>query len=313
MNLLITGASGFTGLNMIEFLTSYDEVMVSGLARKNQTLFSSASNISWARGDILKPESLYETISAVDPDAVLHLAGLSRGTMEELRETNVTGTRNLLDAALRVNPSCRILMASSSAVYGYAGNSPIAETHILNPLSEYGVSKVEQETLCGEYTTTRKCKIAVARPFNLVGPHQPASFVCGRIVQQVIEIERGERNSLDLFEIQSTRDFIDVRDVVTAYWAMLSHPDFSTTCAGKVFNIGSGNATAISEVIELIERITGEPYPVQLPAIPVPVPVPCQQCDYSQIHTTTGWTPTIPLSDSLSDMLDAARKQVSCG
>jgi GDP-4-dehydro-6-deoxy-D-mannose reductase len=312
MNILITGASGFTGLNMIEFLNSHDEVRITGLARKNQMQFSSTSNISWTRGDILARDSLYDIVSSVNPDVILHLAGLSSGSLAELRETNVTGTRNILDAAIRVNPSCRILVISSSAVYGYAGNTPIAETHTLNPLSVYGVSKVEQETMCREYTKTGESQIAIARPFNLLGPNQPASFVCGRIVQQVIEIERGERNSLDLFEIQSTRDFIDVRDVVNAYWALLSHPDFSTTFAGEVFNIGSGNATAISDVIELIERITGENYPVQLPVVPVTVPVPCQQCDYSLIHTITGWTPTISLSDSLCDMLDAARKRASC-
>lgn len=312
MNILITGASGFTGLNMIEFLNSHDAVRITGLARKNQMQFSSASNISWTRGDILARDSLYDTVSSVNPDVILHLAGLSSGSLAELRETNVTGTRNILDAAIRVNPSCRILVISSSAVYGYAGSTPIAETHILNPLSEYGVSKVEQETLCREYSKTGESQIAVARPFNLVGPHQPASFVCGRVVRQVIEIERGERNSLDLFEIQSSRDFIDVRDVVKAYWGLLSHPEFSITCAGKLFNIGSCNATAISEVIDLIERITGEHYPVQLPISPAPVPVPSQQCDCSQIRAIIGWTPTISLSDSLRDMLDAARKRASC-
>ncbi|MDO8872842.1 MAG: GDP-mannose 4,6-dehydratase, partial [Methanoregula sp.] len=208
------------------------------------------------------------------------------------------------------NPDCRILVISSSAVYGYAGENAIAEDQPLKPLTEYGLSKATQDNLCHMYHKTRNCQVAIARPFNLVGPDQPVYFVCGKIVQQVIEIEQGRRLSMDLFEIQSCRDFIDVRDVVRAYWALVSHKKFEEDCAGNAFNIGSGRAHPVSTVIDLLQEITGKEYPLHLPALYPSIAVPSQKSDNSLIHRITGWMPRISLKESLSDMLDAARKKM---
>ncbi|MDP2796012.1 MAG: GDP-mannose 4,6-dehydratase [Methanoregula sp.] len=310
MKVLITGASGFTGIHMIEFLSTQEDITVTGLARKKPAHFPGAQNISWVGGDILDPAKIVETISAIKPDAVIHLAGLARGSLQELQKTNVTGTQNILEATLKVNPDCRILVISSSAVYGYAGNTPIAETQILKPLSEYGISKATKDNLCQMYHKTRECQVAIARPFNLIGPDQPASFVCGKIVQQVIGIEHGKRTCLDLLEIQSCRDFIDVRDVVRAYWALISHKKYREDCAGNAFNIGSGRAHPVSTVIDLLQEITGKEYPLHLPASSPSIAVPSQKSDNARIHCITGWMPRISLKESLSDMLNAARKKV---
>jgi len=310
MKVLITGASGFTGIHMIEFLSTQQDIKITSIARKIPAHYASAQNISWVEGDIINPDKIVETISAIEPDAVIHLAGLNRGSLEELHKTNVTGTQNILDATLRINPDCPILVISSSAAYGYAGNTPIAETRILKPLSEYGVSKAAQETLCQRYHETHGCHVAVARPFNLVGPYQPDSFVCGRIVQQVIEIEQGKRTGLDLLEIKSCRDFIDVRDVVKAYWLLVTHTKFKEECAGKAFNIGSGKSSPISTIIHLLQEITGKQYQLHLPSSSPPIIIPSQMSDNARIHRITGWNPHISLKESLSDMLDAGRKYI---
>jgi GDP-4-dehydro-6-deoxy-D-mannose reductase len=313
MKVLITGASGFSGIHMIEFLSIQEDIRITSLARKTPEHFSSAQNISWVEGDILNPTKIFNTISAIKPDAIIHLAGLDRGSLQDLQKTNVTGTQNILDATLKINPDCRILAISSSAVYGYAGNTPIVESQILKPLSEYGVSKAAQDTLCQMYNKTKGCQVAVARPFNLVGPYQPASFVCGRIVQQIIEIEQGKRTCLDLLEIQSCRDFIDVRDVVKAYWTLLIHTKFKKDCAGKVFNIGSGKTYAISTVIDQLSEITGKKYQLHLSASSPLITIPSQMSDNSRIHRITGWNPHISLKESLSDMLNAARNDLHAG
>jgi GDP-4-dehydro-6-deoxy-D-mannose reductase len=308
MKVLITGASGFSGVHMIEFLSTQGDIRLTCLGRNAPANFSRTQNISWVEGDILVPEKMTEVISKVNPDAVIHLAGLNHGSLQEMQKTNVTGTQNILDATLKINPECHILVISSSAVYGNAGNTPIPETSTLKPLSEYGISKAAQDSLCQTYYKTKNCQVAVARPFNLVGPCQPASFVCGRIVQQVIEIELGKRTCLDLFEIQSCRDFIDVRDVVKAYWMLLIHTKFREDCAGKTFNIGSGKAYAVATVIDLLQKITGVKYPLHLPASSPPILIPSQMSDNSRIHHITSWSPRISLKESLSDMLDATRK-----
>ena len=308
MKILVTGASGFTGNQMINLLSTQEDIRIVGVARKPGARFPRVNTVSWVQGDILKRDALVKTVALVNPDAIIHLAGANHGSLLDLLTTNVTGTQNILDAAIKSNPDCRILVISSSAVYGYAGENAIAENQPLKPLTEYGLSKATQDNLCQMYHKTRECQVAIARPFNLIGPAQPASFVCGKIVQQVIEIEQGNRSSLDLMEIQSCRDFIDVRDVVRAYWALVSHKNYEEDCAGNAFNIGSGKAYPLSSVIDLLQEITGKEYPLHLPATPQSIAVPSQKSDNTRIHRLTGWMPRISLKESLSDMLNAARK-----
>jgi GDP-4-dehydro-6-deoxy-D-mannose reductase len=306
MKVLVTGASGFTGQQMIRHLLEKDGLTVTGLVRKLPPLFF-GDNFSCVGADLLDRARLFDVLSTVRPDRIIHLAGLNHGSLKELLDVNEAGTRNLLDAAFKTNPECRVLVIGSSAAYGNAGNDPVTEDTPLRPLGDYGVSKAAQDTLALKHHASCGSRVSVARPFNLVGPGQPPSFICGRIVQQVIEIEHGQRDALDILETSSSRDFIDVRDAVRAYWAILSHPEFSQQCAGRAFNIGSEITYAIFEVISLIEEITGDRYTVRVPENPPDVPVPFLVSDTTQIRTITGWAAEISLRESLHDMLDAAR------
>jgi nucleoside-diphosphate-sugar epimerase len=200
-----------------------------------------------------------------------------------------------------------MLVVSSSAVYGYAGTAPLSESTLLKPLSEYGISKMAQDAFSLMYHELNGAGITVARPFNLAGPGQPGTFVCGRIVQQVVEIEQKKREALDLLETRSSRDLIDVRDVVQGYWRLVSHPSFSCDCSGKAFNLGSGNAYPVSHIIALIEELTGNRYDVHLPSTPPPVAILSQQSDNARMCALTGWKPAYSLKDTLRDMLEAAR------
>ena len=249
---------------MMEYLASQMGVDPIGLIRSESSVHTKVSGVSWGVADLLDRDRLFNKISAVCPDAIIHLAGLSHGTLDALFMTNVTGTRNLLDAGMQANPDCRVLVVSSSAVYGYAGRAAIPESAPLKPLSDYGLSKMTQDTMSLMYHEIKGAAVAVARPFNLVGPNQSGSFICGRIVNQVAEINQGQKTNLDLLETQSYRDFVDVRDVVRGYFTLVAHPEFSQYCAGKAFNLGSGIACSISEIISTIEAITGNPYNICL-------------------------------------------------
>ena len=307
MKVLVTGAAGFTGMQMMDYLSQQEGVTPVGLIRR-ETPRTKSDRDSFKIADLLLRDDLKTVIRQIVPDAVIHLAGLTRGSTDALFAANVTGTKNLFDAVVAVNPDCRILVISSSAVYGYAGELPISETTPLNPVSEYGISKTEQEKISLDFIQ-KGAAIAIVRPFNLAGPGQTDSFVCGRIVNQIVEIERGERDFLELWETTSLRDLIDVRDAVKGYWALVSHADFSTDYSGKVFNLGSGRAYRISVIIDLIESITGKNYSLHLPEAPPAITIPTQQSDNARITALTGWKPVIPLRDTLRDMLDAARKK----
>ena len=292
----------------MDFLATQKSVQPIALIRSESSELSKKSGVSWVTADLLDRDRLFDTISAVGPDAIIHLAGLPSGTLDALLMTNVTGTRNLLDAGIQANPDCRVLVVSSSAVYGYAGRAAIPESTPLKPLNDYGLSKMTQDSLSLMYHEIKGAAVAVARPFNLVGPNQSGLFICGRIVNQVAEINRGQKTDLDLLETQSYRDFVDVRDVVRAYFALVSHPEFSQCCAGKAFNLGSGIPCSVSEIISIIEAITDKHYNIRLPTPPPTIPIPIQQSDNSRITATTGWMPRIPLKVSLMDMLDTANK-----
>jgi len=309
MKVFVTGASGFTGAHMMSFLSTQEDIVLTGLTRGCSSSVANPTGKSWVNADLLDRDRLIEVLSEICPDAIIHLAGLNHGTFKDLLETNVVGTKNLLDAALKANPNCQTLVVSSSAIYGYAVSTAIPEGTLPKPLNEYGVSKSAQDTLSLMYHEIYGAQVAVARPFNLVGPDQTDSSVCGRIIQQIVEIEQGKKETLDLFEIVSCRDFIDVRDAVKGYWAIISHPEFAHACAGRAFNIGSGKASAIHELIDLIEKITGDHYRVRLLDVHAPIHNQSQQSDNSRIHAATGWKPAIPLQDSLRDMLKSVRKK----
>lgn len=307
MKLLITGGSGFTGRHMVNYLLSLKRDDLDLYALYNTKLPSPTQGCTFIQGDLSNQDIIHELIHYISPDGIIHLAGANAGTLQDILTTNVIGTANLLDALLQKRPDCRVLAIGSSAEYGYAGSDPIKEDSQLNPVSEYGISKVAADLLVQSYALKHNLSVAVARPFNLVGPGQPASFVCGRIVEQVIELEAGLREVMDLGNIHSSRDFIDVRDVVTAYWQIVSHDHFERDFCGKAINIGSGSATSIREVLGIIETLIHKKVAVNIRKDCQPDLIPTQKSDNSLIMATTGWTPAIHLEQSLKDMLDQQR------
>jgi nucleoside-diphosphate-sugar epimerase len=310
MRVLVTGAAGFTGTCMMQFLSHETGVEMTGLVRKPSQK-SLLSHTPCIVADLLERGHLITAVDEICPDAIIHLGGLTRGDLGDLLRVNVVGTKNILDAGYKANADCRMLVISSSAVYGYAGTTPIAESVPLHPLSEYGISKAAQEALALMHQTQSGALISIARPFNLAGPGQPASFICGRLVKQVADSGQKKKTALELLETSSSRDLIDVRDVVRGYWALVSHPDFSGKCSGNAFNLGSGNAYSISTIIAMIEEITNRHYEVNLPRAISRAAIPSQQSDNARITALTGWRPEISLPETLRDMLAVEMDETS--
>lgn len=307
MTVLVTGATGFSGRALLQFLDTLGRNDIAGIARTVPSEGKVDNQARLIACDITDRLRVTEVMQEIRPDYCIHLAGLTRGEPFDLFRANITGTENLLDAVVTACPACRVLVISSSAVYGYAGNDPIGEDTPVKSLGDYGASKAAQEKVALDRYEKRGMQVAIARPFNLVGPGQPDSFLCGRIVRQVIEIERGERENLELLETRSYRDFIDVRDAVRAYSAIVLHQDFERACASKIFNVASGAATPVSRVIELAEEITGRTFVVELPEDPPVVAIPFQLGDISQIKRVIGWKPEISLKKTLEDMIEEER------
>lgn len=307
MKLLITGASGFTGRHMVNHLLSLDREELDLYGLYNSTPPAPIRGCTYIRGDLSNPDDVYGLIRSISPDAIIHLAGANRGSLHDLFTINVIGTENLLEALHQEISDCKVLVVGSSAEYGYSGYDPISEDAPLRPLSAYGISKVAEDLLAQSYARKDSLPIAVARPFNLIGPGQPASFVSGRIIDQVIEIEMGLRKVMQLGYIGSSRDFIDVRDVVSAYWQILSHECFEDLFAGSATNIGSGTATPIKELLETLELVTKRQFIIQMSDESKGDLIPSQRSDNTRITTATQWKPSISLRRSLEDMLEQKR------
>jgi GDP-4-dehydro-6-deoxy-D-mannose reductase len=306
MRLLVTGAAGFTGTFLTEYLSHKTGVEVTGLIRKSSQK-DLLPHTTCIIADLLDHEHLIDTVNDICPDAIIHLGGMTRGDLGNLLQANVIGTKNILDAGFAANPDCRILVVSSSAVYGYPGEGPIPESTSLRPLSEYGISKMAQEALALMHHTHNGSHVSIARPFNLAGPGQPETFICGKLVRQVVDIGQQKKTALDLLETSSSRDLIDVRDVIRGYWAIISYPDFSGKCSGRAFNLGSGSAYPVSSIIRILEEMTKQHYPVNLPVEILKPTILSQKSDNAQITSLTGWKPEISLAKTLRDMLTAAR------
>jgi GDP-4-dehydro-6-deoxy-D-mannose reductase len=309
MKILVTGASGFTGMAMVQYLVSEGDQEIYGLVNTRPQFNEEKFGLRFVKGNLLNRKRLQEIIHDIRPEIIIHCAGLNKGTLDELLATNAVGTQNLLDSVHMEDIRCRTVVVSSSAVYGYSGTNPIKETAALHPQSAYGISKAAQELVALREYAINKSQVTLARPFNLVGPGLPSSFVCGGIVSQIARIEAGKQDTLHLRELVSKRDFIDVRDVIRAYWALADHPRFTRQCAGKIFNIGSGKAYAIAEVIRILEELLGKSYEISLPGTSPPISILSQKSNNDHIQRITKWLPDISLETSLKDMLIHEQKQ----
>jgi GDP-4-dehydro-6-deoxy-D-mannose reductase len=306
MRVLITGASGFTGRYLIDHISEKykaekERPEIYGLYNSSEPKPSEMCR--FIRADICNISETENLISSVKPDYIIHLAGARRGSYGEQFRLNAIGTVNLLEAVRKHCEKSRILVVSSSAVYGYAGEMPISEDTLLHPVGAYGVSKAAGEMAALSFAGQYGMNIAVTRTFNLFGPEQSEDFVTGKIVKYTKEITSGLRESFDLYSLDSGRDFVDVRDAVRAYWDIISSSEFEDKCKGDVFNIGSGNAFTVRDVIAALEKITSHKITVNLPSEIFPEIVPTQKSDITKIKDAVGWVPEYTFEKTLIDML----------
>lgn len=312
---LITGISGFVGSHLAEYLLRETDWQVTG------TVFGDDTNIAHVRAELtLYPAELSGLDTAVrileqaQPDYVFHLAAqpltsLSRIDPWTTLQTNIRVQLNLLEAIVHLRIGCRFLVVGSSEEYGRVrpDELPVREETPLRPLNPYAVSKIAQDFLGLQYWLAHQVPVVRVRSFNHIGPRQRLGFVAPDLARQVAEAEAGVRppvvqtGNLDVW-----RDFSDVRDVVRAYHLILVHGE-----PGEVYNVGAGQAHSIREMVEGLIALTGKPIRVEIdPQRARAVETPRVVADCSRLRERTGWTPRIPFSQSLEDVLDEWRARV---
>lgn len=299
--LLVTGASGFVGHHV--------------QAAVAQGLFGEAEFIAAPNGwDIRDVDATREVVALHRPDNVLHLAAQSfvPRSFEDPRETfeiNAIGTLNLLQALAAHGFDGRLVYASSGDVYGRVPENalPVDEHRVPEPRSPYAASKIAAEQICLQWGRTEALDAIIARPFNHVGPGQDARFVLPALARQVVEIERGRQPPvIEAGDIDTTRDFTDVRDVVAAYAAM-----FRAGIPGRTYLVASGRERRVRELLETMCSLAGvAPQIHQDPGKLRPAEQRRMVASAALLAADTGWQPRIPFETTLTDILDSARKSI---
>lgn len=293
MRALVTGAGGFVGPYLVDALRARAnaevcEVELGGL-----------------------PE-LRAALDAFRPAVVFHLAAQTF-VPDALRapintyEVNVMGTARLAEAVRTYagEPRPRIVFASSAEVYGARDRSeyPLRETLDLRPRNPYGASKAAAEAILMGEARSFETDVVIARGFNHIGPGQKEHFVVASLAAQLARIAAGGAPQLLVGNLDTARDFLDVRDVVAAYVELARHGE-----RGEVYNVCSGSAVTIRDVLReliAIARVAVEVRedPARMRSSDIPISVGSAE----KLHARTGWAPQIPLPRSLRDVYAAAR------
>jgi GDP-4-dehydro-6-deoxy-D-mannose reductase len=314
---LITGFTGFVGSHLAEHLLADGGCRIWGMHRWRSRLENVghlADQVQFVEGDVTDARAMAHLVRKIRPDWIFHLAAQSF-VPASWREpdatvtTNIRGQINLFEAVLAADHPCRIHVAGSSEEYGLVQPEevPITEDNPLRPLSPYAVSKVAQDLLAFQYHRSYGLDVVRTRAFNHTGPRRGEVFVCANFARQIVEVAAGlHEPRISVGNLEATRDFLDVRDVVRAYHLAMVHCP-----AGEVYNICSGEDRRIADILDELISLAGvsvaiEPDPTRMR----PSDVPILRGSAARFRAVTGWEPSIPFSQTLQDLLSYWRQRI---
>jgi GDP-4-dehydro-6-deoxy-D-mannose reductase len=291
--LLVTGLNGFVGGHLQALLATMADGPWQLLVSKPHDLLDSASLDAWLQDDC--------------PDAVIHLAGQTfvpeafRDPQRTL-QVNLLGTLNLLQALKRRGFCGTFLYVSSGDVYGQVDevNLPINESLAPRPRNPYAVSKVSAELLCQQWSYSEPWRIIVARPFNHIGPGQGDAFVIPSMARQLVRVRQGlQPAQLEVGDVDVTRDFLDVCDVLQAYLALLEHGR-----SGEIYNVCSGVELRVRDLIMQMANLVGVEVELIQDASRMRLSEQRRVVGCSEkIQKETGWKPSVSITETLQSVL----------
>jgi len=304
--ILITGASGFVGNHMLNFLSDKNVVILGIDKNRRRREHVGKKNLlyEFRSLDLLDFSRLKDNIRSFMPDIIMHFASLSN-VAESWEKPDIAYTNNtniflnLLEAVRQLELDCKILSVGSSEEYGRVDehNLPLTEHSPLNPISPYAVARTSQEMLSKVFVDGYRMKIFLTRSFNHVGPGQASKFFIPSMVKQILEAN--VKNDIQTGDLSIIRDFVDVRDVVRAYWMIL---DRGTP--GSVYNICSGEGRMLRDIVLKIIEMTGKKINIiKNPDRFRPADNQAIIGSYDKIYNELGWEPQIHFDQSLEDVV----------
>lgn len=310
---LITGFSGFVSKHFLDYLEQNDGAAAVLGIDLNKPEFDLGKykkvKCNFQQADLLNKEDVDRVIQQFQPDYILHLASYSsvafsweNPVASFTNNTNIF--LNLIERVRALGIKCRILSVGSSEEYGNVSqfDLPLREDHLLNPVSPYAVARVAQELLSKVFVAGYGSDIVLTRSFNHIGPGQKDIFVIASFAKKLIDIKQKKvaSNELATGDLAIVRDFVDVRDVVRAYYLLLKKGK-----QGEIYNICSGKGTSLAEVLEKMAKIIGVEIDHRLDKRFVrPDDIRVVVGSNDKIRKDVGWKNEIELDKSLRDILD---------
>ncbi|MEE3715446.1 NAD-dependent epimerase/dehydratase family protein [Tumidithrix elongata RA019] len=241
---LVTGALGFTGQHLVQYLNKDRDIQLYCIHRNLIT-----ENPNGFSCNLADEYSIYKLIEEIKPNQIYHLAGSFSNEYHTDYLNNVTSTRNILESILKANISCRVLLIGSAAEYGLVKDDEnhVKETHSLNPVSIYGLTKAYQSHMMNFYYHVHGMDIVMARTFNLMGKGISKKLFIGRVYQQIEEYKQGLIKKIILGDLSSYRDYISIEQAIKSYQIIMNHG-----ISGEVYNVGSGFPIRLDILLEQI-------------------------------------------------------------
>jgi len=290
MKLLLTGSDGFVGSTLLRY----------------RSCVSLADDGHFV--DLRDVGNLTRAIGAIRPDAVIHLAAQSFVPKSftdphETYEINFLGTLNLLAALRDAGFAGRFLFVGSGDSYGLVAeeNLPVTEEKPLRPRNPYSVSKVAAEALCYQWSQTEGLDAVMTRSFNHIGPGQSDRFAISDFARQVVEIRKGRQEPvMRVGDIDVTRDFTDVRDVVRAYLRLLDHGK-----TGETYNVCSGAERSLRALLTRLLELAGVEARIEQDPSRLRRAEQRRMCGSNEkLRLDTGWAPEVSMDVSLADIIN---------
>ncbi len=307
MRIFVTGATGFVGNHLVDLLKK-EKAEFFGICFPDEPEQEKyPSEFHMYKADVCYEKEIEEFVKISKPDYVFHLAAVSNvgqswKKREETFKVNIMGTFHLLEAVRKHACKARVLFISSSDVYGLLEpySKPLTERDPVCPVSPYGFTKMSGENLCRFYSEIEALDIIIARSFPHTGPGQSPDFVCSDWASQIARIEKGlSPPIIKVGNIEAKRDFIDVRDVVRAYFSLIKKGR-----RGHIYNVSSGRAISLKKILDMLlenskVKIDIKKERSKLRKVDIPVLVG----DNRKIREEISWAPEVPMEQTLLDLL----------
>ncbi len=311
--ILITGISGFVGRHFLKFLSEQrEECKVCGIDIRIPSYdveeYKKKLGLKIEVVDLLNISAVREIIEAFQPNYILHLASFSSVaySWKHPADSFVNNTNiflNLVTAVRETCPDCRILSIGSSEEYGNVTEDdiPLRENMSTAPVSPYAVARVSQEMLSRLYVLHYGMDIVMTRSFNHIGPWQDERFVIPSFIMRSLELKKKglSEGTIETGDVSIIRDFVDVRDVVRAYWLLLKKGK-----RGELYNVCSGNGHKLSDLIDMIGDILDIRIHTKTnPDFIRPGDNQIVIGDHSKMSVGLNWKPDYDLKKTLCDMI----------